>query len=309
MPDAVSQSDRAVGCLLGLACGDALGGPVEFIDRAMIAARFPDGLREFVGGGWLHLAPGEITDDTQMTLALARSLTSDGLDMALMTAEFLAWYRSNPKDIGNTTRAALALLAEGVPPEESGVTVSNSMGDRGAGNGSVMRCAPVAIRFCTDPERLVSASLASAAITHADRRCTWGAVAINQAIAHVLHGGGRDGVVAAAVHGIPDEDVVVAVRSAGDRPREQVKSGGFVLDTVGAALWCLLTQDGYEETVVAAVGLGDDTDTTAAVTGALAGALYGVQAIPARWRDTVQHRNEIRDLALRLLSYAGELVD
>lgn len=305
MPDAISQADRAVGCLLGLACGDALGGPVEFIDRVVIAARYPDGLREFVGGGWLHLAPGEITDDTQMTLALARSLTSDGLDPVLMTAEFLAWYHSNPKDIGNTTRTALALLAEGVPPEEAGARVSASMGDRGAGNGSVMRCAPIAIRFYTEPERLVSASLASAAITHADRRCTWGAVAINQAIAHLLRGGSLDRLLAAAAQGVPDKDVLDAVRNAGNRPREQIKSGGFVLDTVGAALWCLLTQDGYEETVVAAVGLGDDTDTTAAVAGALAGALYGVQAIPARWRVTVQHRDEIRDLALRLLSYAG----
>jgi ADP-ribosyl-[dinitrogen reductase] hydrolase len=222
-----------------------------------------------------------------------------------LTAEFLAWYRSDPKDIGNTTRAALALVAEGVPPKEAGATVSRAIGDRGAGNGSVMRCAPVAIRFSTDPARLVSASLASAAITHADRRCTWGAVAINQAIADLLRGGDLDGVLAAAVLGVPDLDVRDAVLNAGDRPREQVKSGGFVLDTIGAALWCLLTQNGYEDAVVTAVGLGDDTDTTAAVAGALAGARYGEQAIPARWRDAVQHRAEIREIALRLLGYAG----
>ena len=304
MGDRTSLSDRAVGCLLGLACGDALGGPVEFIDRAKIAAIYPGGLREFVGGGWLHLAPGEITDDTEMTLALARSLTANGLDPGRMVAEFLAWYRSNPKDIGNTTRAALALLADGVSPEEAGARVTTEMGDRGAGNGSVMRCAPDAIRYVNDPDGLVSASIASAAITHADRRCTWGAVAINQAIAHLLRGGGLVGVVDAAIGGVTDPDVRAAVLGAADRPHEHVKGGGFVLDTVGAALWCLLNQDGFEETVVAAVSLGDDTDTTAAVAGALAGAHYGIAAIPPRWRNFVQYRDEIRDLALRLMDYA-----
>lgn len=298
-------ADRAAGCLLGLACGDALGGPVEFKSRAEIAALYPDGLREFVGGGWLDLEPGEITDDTQMTLALARSLSSEGLDSTLMVAEFLAWYRSDPKDIGNTTRAALALLAEGVPPDEAGARVAASLGDRGAGNGAVMRCAPVAIRFIHDPVGLVAASIASSAITHADRRCVWSAVAINQAIAHLLLGGGSDGVLDAAARGIADMDVRAVVLGAADRPRDAVKSGGFVLDTVAAALWCLLTTDGFEEAVVAAVGLGEDTDTTAAVTGALAGARYGAGAIPILWREAVQHRTEIRELAHRLLGFAA----
>ena len=304
MSDPISLADRAVGCLLGLACGDALGGPVEFIDRAKIAAIYPGGLRDFVGGGWLHLAPGEITDDTQMTLALARSLIANGLDPARMVAEFLAWYSSNSKDIGNTTRAALALLADGVSPEEAGARVTAEMGDsrcrQWVGDAVCASRYPVV----NDPDGLVSASIASAAITHADRRCTWGAVAINQAIAHLLRGGGLDGVVDAAIGGVSDSDVRAAVLGAADRPREHVKSGGFVLDTVGAALWCLLSQDGYQETVVAAVSLGDDTDTTAAVAGALAGAHYGIAAIPPRWRDFVQHRDEIRDLALRLMGYA-----
>ncbi len=145
----------------------------------------------------------------------------------------------------------------------------------------------------------------SAAITHADRRCTWGAVAINQAIAYLLRGGELDGVLDAAVIGVQDQDIRAAVLGTGDRQRELVESGGFVLETVGAALWCLLNEGGYEEAVVAAVGLGGDTDTTAAVAGALAGAHYGVRAIPQRWRDAVQHRDEIRDLALRLLGYAN----
>jgi len=301
--DLARFAERAVGSLLGLACGDALGGPVEFEERDDITARYPAGLREFVGGGWLSLAPGEITDDTQMTLAVARSLTADGLDMDLLTAEFLAWYRSNPKDIGNTTRAALALLDAGVAPDDAGERVRAEMGDRAAGNGSVMRCAPVALRFRIDRHGLIAASLATARITHADPRCTWGAVAVNQAIVHLLDGGDVDDVCAAALDGIDQPDVRIAVSGAADRRRDEVRGGGFVLDTVGAALWCLLRHETFEETVVAAVGLGGDTDTTGAVAGAMAGALYGAEAIPVRWRTTVQHRDELTELATRLIGY------
>lgn len=302
----ISIEDRAVGCLLGLTCGDALGGPVEFESRDDLDRRFPNGLRTFIGGGWLDLEPGEITDDTQMTLALARSLTADGLDMDRLASEFLAWYHSNPKDIGNTTRAALALLADGVPPGEAGTRVAARLGDRGAGNGSVMRCAPVAIRFRNDRRGLVDATIASAAITHADRRCTWGAVAVNQAIVHLLNGGGLQDLIAAAIEGVEDLETRQVVVAAPTRTRDQVESGGFVLDTVGAAFWSLLRHPSFEDAVVAAVGLGGDTDTTAAVTGALAGALHGEDAIPLAWRQQVQHREEIRALArgLALMSDA-----
>src|SRR5688500_12133897 len=112
--------ERYAGCLLGLGCGDALGGPVEFRSRAEIARDYPGGVREFVGGGWLRLAPGEVTDDTQMTLALAEGLGPAGLDMEAVAAAFLAWYRSNPKDIGSTTRKSLEKLASGMSWQEAG---------------------------------------------------------------------------------------------------------------------------------------------------------------------------------------------
>ena len=108
-----SMKDRYLGTMLGLACGDALGGPVEFRSREDIAAEFPDGLREFIGGGWLSLAPGEVTDDTQQTLILAGALTADGLDLERFAQGLIAWLRGNPKDIGDTTRIALNALAGG----------------------------------------------------------------------------------------------------------------------------------------------------------------------------------------------------
>src|SRR5215207_2211235 len=173
--------NRYRGCMLGLACGDALGGPVEFKSRDWIAEKYPGGLRDFVGGGWLSLEPGEITDDTQLTLAVARGLAKGGpLDMDDIAANFLEWHHSRPKDQGNLTRAALELLDNGTPWTKSGDIARGTGASGGAGNGSVMRCAPVALRFCNDRTAMIEASIAMSRITHADPRCTWGTVTINQ---------------------------------------------------------------------------------------------------------------------------------
>ncbi|HEX2282566.1 MAG TPA: ADP-ribosylglycohydrolase family protein, partial [Thermomicrobiales bacterium] len=189
-----SLRDRYAGTLLGLACGDALGGPVEFLKRDVIAARFPTGVTELIGGGWLDLDPGEVTDDTQQALILAEALTASGLALDRFAAGLIDWYRSNPKDIGSTTRVALDALAAGMPPLDAGAVALATRGERAAAaNGAVMRCAPVALRFRGDPDRLVRASLDSARVTHAEPRASWGTVAVNRAIVHLLNGGAIGG--------------------------------------------------------------------------------------------------------------------
>lgn len=301
----LSLPDRYRGVLLGLASGDALGGPVEFIKRDAIAARFPDGVREFVGGGWLDLDPGEITDDTQQALILCRALGDEGFNLDAFGEGLVAWFHSLPKDIGNTTRIALEVLASGTPPEQSGEAARAQRGDAGsAANGGVMRCAPVALRFRHDPAALVEASLASARVTHAESRAAWGTVAVNQAVAHLLNGGSVGDAPAAAVVGIPDQRVTDAVLAAAGLPREQVTAGGYVLSTVGAAFWALANFPTAEEVIVQAVSLGEDADSTGAVAGALAGAAYGADALPARWREHVQCRDELVAHADRLLHFA-----
>lgn len=303
----VDLQDRYRGVLLGLACGDALGGPVEFISREDIAVAHPGGLREFIGGGWLTLAPGEITDDTQMTLAIARSLAEHPeLDMQDIVARFLEWSASKPKDIGLTTRAALNALEAGADWEVAGTKVVGFASGSAAGNGAVMRCAPVSLRFRADPSRLVSASRDTARVTHADPRCQWAAVAVNQGIAYLLDGGAIAGVIDAASAGIEEKETLAALRKAPELKREQVRSGGFVLDTMQASFWSLSTTESFEEAVVTAVNLGSDTDTTGAVTGALAGAAYGASAIPPRWRDRVQYHDELVALADRLLEHSRQ---
>jgi ADP-ribosyl-[dinitrogen reductase] hydrolase len=299
----ISLRDRYAGTLLGLACGDALGGPVEFLSRDEIAARFPTGVSEFTGGGWLKLAPGEVTDDTEQALILAESLTDKGLDLDRLATGLIAWFRGNPKDIGNTTRIALEALAAGTAPLEAGAVALAARGERAAAaNGAVMRCAPVALRFRRDPDRLIRASLDSARVTHAEERASWGTVAVNQAIAHLLSGRGITDAPAAAVVEIPNGEVREAVLDAAGRQRNEVRSGGFVLETIGASFWSLLNAGSAREAIETAVALGDDADSTGAVTGALAGAAYGVSALPTSWVETVQFRERLNSEAERLLA-------
>jgi ADP-ribosyl-[dinitrogen reductase] hydrolase len=299
----LSLESRYAGALIGAACGDALGGTVEFMSRSAIALRYPNGLRDIIGGGWLHLAPGETTDDTAMMLAVARACTSDGIDLDLVARNFVAWKQTGPKDIGNQTSQALALLERGLGWDEAGEQLQRESARGIAGNGSVMRCAPVALRFRSDHDRLVRAAMDTSRITHADPRATWGTVAICQAIAHLLNGGSLETVLAAASAGVQDDDVVSAIDAAASLPYEDVRSGGFVIDTITAAFWALVHESSLEDVIVRAVMMGSDTDTTATVAGAMAGAAYGLEAIPTRWRDIVHHREELEGLARQLLAW------
>jgi len=303
MTDLQGLEDRAVGCLLGLACGDALGGAVEFRDRADLDRSFPDGVRDITGGGPHRLEPGEYTDDTEMALAIGRACSADGIDLDAVAANFVAWYRSVPKDIGIATTQALELISQGDPWQEAGERLQRNSIDGVAGNGTVMRCAPLALRFRSDRERLRWSSIETSRMTHADPRATWGAVALNQGIVHLLDGGDRSGLVDAAVNGIADERVTDAIVRAPGMMRNDVVSGGYVLDTLNAAFWSLLTTESAEEATVRAVALGSDADTTGAVTGALAGTLYGASTLPARWLDVLHDVADIGALAIQLVGW------
>ncbi len=299
--------DRYLGCLVGLGCGDALGGPVEFDSREDLDRRFPGGLRDFIGGGWLHLFPGEITDDTQMTLEVARSLCAypDG-NMDDLADRFLAWRKSDPKDVGITTRDALDRIAAGTPWHEAGEQTHRARGSgASAGNGAIMRCAPVAMRFSTDPDRLRQVSVDVSRITHANPLCTWASVALDQSIAVLLHGATIDQAIAQALKDIDQPEVRAAIEQSKSARRHEIRSGGFVLDTLSAGLWSLQQTESLEEAVVTAVALGADTDTTGAVAGALAGAHYGLAAIPERWREALQNHDELGELAQTLFELAN----
>lgn len=292
-----SLRERYEGTLLGLAAGDALGGAVEFLPRAAIRREHPHGLRDIVGGGPHNLRVGEVTDDTAMALAIARACGPEGIDLDGVAANFLAWYQSEPKDIGITTSRALAKLASGVPWREIGERMMEETPGKLAGNGAVMRTAPIALRYRHGRAKLREVSIDTARMTHPDPMATWGAVALNQALVHLLEGGDAGSVRDAAVEEVDNGAVVSAIRESVDRDYDDVESGGFVLHTLGAAFWCLAHSDTAEEAIITAVGMGEDTDTTGAVTGALVGALHGRSAVPDRWVSVLEPRDELLHLA------------
>ena len=296
------RRSRSRGVLLGLACGDALGAPVEFDSRETIARRYPDGLRDFTAGGWMNVVPGETTDDTRMAVDLARCLVeTDPPDMTDLAGRFATWLRERPKDIGNTTRHAIERFIAGDPWDVAGQATLDALGARRtASNGSLMRCAPVAIRYADDREQLRRISIDSSRVTHAEPRCAWSCVALNQAIAHLLRGGDPDGLVEAAVEGVEQHEVIVAVRSAAGKAPADLEGSGYVLNALAIAFSTVATTDSLEDALVAAVMVGADTDTNAAITGALAGALYGEEAIPTRWLDLLHGRVDLTALADQL---------
>lgn len=299
----ISMESRYVGTLVGSACGDALGATLEFKSRDEVALTYPNGLRDIVGGGWMGLEPGETTDDTAMMLAIGRACTSDGIDLDQVAANFVAWMQTGPKDIGTQTRQALSLLASGLRWDEAGERLQRESARGVAGNGSVMRCAPIALRFRSHPERMVQAAIDTSRITHADSRAIWGSVAICQGIVHLLNGGAMESVLDAAMADVEDDDVRSATAAAQTLDYQHVRSGGFVPETVTAALWSLLHEGSAEDVVVRAAMMGDDADTTATVAGALAGAAHGVETIPQRWRSVLHGRLEIEALARQLLAW------
>lgn len=294
--------DRFQGCLVGLAAGDALGGPVEGCTPGEIAARYGR-LTEMVGGGWLGLRPGETTDDTAMMLCIARSIVETGrFDPDDVVQHFLGWFRSNPKDIGNITRRALAELERGTPWKRSGFVAHRALGGMSAGNGSIMRCAPIALLHRDNEHLLIRDSIYSSIITHFDQKASWAAAALNLTIARLLSGS-KDALLEAIAPKIQDGAVRQALMQAPDL--DEVPTSGYVLDTLQAALWSFLRTDSFEDAVATAVNLGGDADTTGAVCGALAGACYGLSAIPGRWLAVLESREEIMALAGRILALAA----
>lgn len=307
MRDLDGLRDRYRGALLGSAVGDALGATVEFMSREAIRERH--GVHtEIIGGGWLNVAAGEVTDDTQMALCIATSIVErEGFDPDDIAARFVEWYLSEPPDIGNTTRLSLRYLHQGLPWHEAGARTHQEMRPRDASNGSVMRCAPVALLTRGNPEANAEYSAISSRITHANPLSVQGTVALNAAIAALLD--------------VPEADAAGAARDATDHPKviaalvglegidpETLDAGGYVLATLRASFWALTHHGTFEEAIVAAVNLGQDADTTGAVAGAIAGARWGAGGIPERWLDALLARDELTELADGLLglSLAGD---
>jgi len=274
---------RFRGCLLGLAVGDALGAQVEFRP----AGTFPPVTR-MEGGGPFRLRPGQWTDDTSMALCLAESLiVRNGFDALDQMERYTRWWREGYLsstgecfDIGNTTRESLNRFLQTGDPF-SGPTHPTS-----AGNGSLMRLAPVVMYFMNDRESVADRAGESSRTTHG----------APEAVEYCRRFGG---VLADALAGVPRAELLAGIPLP-TPPRPT----GYVVDTFHAAIWAFRTTGSFREAVEAAVNLGGDADTVGAVCGQIAGAYYGVEAIPPEWLEPLAMRSHIEEVADNLLERA-----
>jgi ADP-ribosylglycohydrolase len=269
---------------VGSAVGDALGAPFEFGPPGAFSASFPPeaGLPEMrAGGGW---EAGEATDDTQMALLVADSLLERGqLDEADIFARFRRWAAAEPKDIGLQTQA---VLGSGLPWDQAAADyAAHTL--YAAGNGSLMRCATSAVRFASaGRQTTMDAARRISALTHGDPAAGEGCAVLHDLIRVALDGGDPLAAVSDALAHLFDahRERWAVVLAPDWHPDQATESNGAVWPTLGSALWALRTTATFPDALRAAIDLGGDTDTVAAVTGALAGAVYGLEGVPETWR-------------------------
>ena len=273
--------DRAYGAMLGLAVGDALGVPLEFSERDT----HPH-VSEMIGGGPFGLQPGEWTDDTSMALCLADSLTAlnsfDGIDIL---NRFVRWFENGENsvnghcfDIGITTRVALERFVRLGTPAGHGVH-----NERHAGNGSLMRLAPVTIFAARDLGEAVRLAHQQSMLTHANKLAASACEFFATLLVEAVRGLDKETVLRSRFwFSHPAVNAIAAGNWVG-KTRDEISSSGYVVSTLEAALWCVHRTSSFEDAIVLAANLADDSDTVAAVTGQLAGALYGRAGIPQRW--------------------------
>ncbi len=296
---------RARGALLGLVAGNQLGVPTEQLGT-------PEAIKEAYPNGLHDLPPppknSPYDDDAAMALLLGESLLgAKGFDVGDVAGRWVKWMKVDGRGIGLTTKRALTLIDRGKEPFEAGRLAYQENPGRSAGNGSVMRCIPVALRYHDDIDRLIRVSTQQAAITHADERCTWGAVAVNLAarellrgniyfIEEVLHriGDRAPRVLREAIHRVPRE-------GEGDLPIVRPGEAGYVVHCIEIAFWFVTHDRTLEESLTYLAQAGGDTDTNAAVAGALLGARYGETALPPRWMDQLVGAQGIGRLAEQLV--------
>jgi ADP-ribosyl-[dinitrogen reductase] hydrolase len=261
--------DRALGAFLGLAIGDALGATVEFMTAQEIAAQF-EIHNQIMGGGWLHLKPGQVTDDTEMTLTLSSALiASGGWNLRAIADAFVTWMRNEPVDIGKTCRRGISrYLSNGslcAPPAETD-----------GGNGAAMRNLPTVFVSLESEAVLIQRSIEQAHLTHNHPESDAATAAIACMSRRLLLEGDR-----AACDQIAS-DLVSRHPAFGFEPWPG-NTSGYIVDTVQTVFDGFFNTQSFEECLVRVVNRGGDADTTGALAGQLAGALYGVQGIPARW--------------------------
>ncbi len=298
--------ERYRGCMVGLAVGDAVGTTLEFKAPGTFTP-----IDDMVGGGKFDLRPGEWTDDTAMTLCLAESLVeSKGMSADDQMSRFDRWFRRGHLSatgtcvsIGSTVRQALETY------ERSGNPFAGPTHDANSGTGSLMRIAPVALYFAADPAVAMAHAVDASRTTHGSRACVDACRYFTGLLIGALQGKSRDELLAPRFTPVPDAwttaplDARIEAVAAGsyrDKMPPAIRGDGYVVNALEAVLWAFARAKDFRDGLLQVVNLGDDADTTGCIYGALAGAHFGVDAIPERWRSKLAKRVVIEKFAAQL---------
>jgi ADP-ribosyl-[dinitrogen reductase] hydrolase len=281
---------RCKAVLLGGAVGDAIGAPVEFMTSGEIATKYGR-LTEMVGGGWLRLKPGQVTDDTEMTLCVARGIITSGCwDLQAVAEEFAEWLKSKPIDVGDTCRRGIRnFMLKG--------ELATAPNKWDAGNGALMRMTPVALYTLGDDALLQRYSIDQGHLTHNHPLSDAACITYGRMIQLALLGAEKSRLRREA-------DKLVADYPTFKFTPYHGLATGYVVDTLQTVFHHFFRSRSFEECLVATVNQGGDADTTAAIAGGLAGAYYGLEEIPQRWLKKLEKRyvNELSELAERLIA-------
>ncbi len=303
----MEKQSRFRGCLLGLAVGDALGTTLEFKRPGTF-----EPITDMVGGGPFNLEPGQWTDDTAMALCLAESLIqTQGFDARDQMQRYMRWYRNGHLsstgtcfDIGSVTRTALNSFARTDDP------YAGPRDPYTAGNGSIMRLAPIALFYATSPTEAIARAGDSSRTTHGARAAIDACRYLAGLLVGALNGAHKDQLLSPFYCPVRDcwkkrplviDINTIALGSFKEKDPPEIIGSGYVVKSLEAALWAFYKTDSFREGCLLAANLGNDADTTAAVYGQLAGAYYGLEAIPESWRNKIAHRE-------RILSFADHLM-
>lgn len=304
--------DRYRGCMVGLAVGDALGTTLEFKKPGTFLP-----IDDIVGGGQFHLKAGEWTDDTAMTLCQAESLIEcHGFNARDLMKRFVRWFRQGHMtthgecvSIGNTVRQAIEWFERNDEP------YAGPTNDLNSGTGSLMRIAPIALYFRGDPEAAIAHAVDASRVTHGSRACIDACRFFTGLVIGALEGRTREELQApcfSPVAGLweraPLEERIaqVAAGSYKDKMPPAIRGDGFVVHALEAVLWAFARATDFRHGLLQVVNLGEDADTTGCIYGALAGAYFGIDAIPERWRAKLAKRIVIEKFATALVEHQGE---
>jgi ADP-ribosyl-[dinitrogen reductase] hydrolase len=293
----LALESRFKGCFLGLALGDAVGCTVEFRSRDKF-----EPLTDMVGGGKFELEKGQWTDDTSMALCLAHSLLEcGGFDASDQMNRYIRWFDEGymsckPKGfgIGKQTARAIGRYMKSKDP------FAGSTHPEQAGNGALMRIAPVPMFYFPDIDTSIKMAIDSSRTTHACDEVVETSELFVRMLFKAFNNESKANILNTEIHSHSDGIKAICNQSYLTKTENEIVGSGYVVECLEAALWCFATTDDFESAILKAVNLGDDADTTAAICGQLAGAFYGYEGLPTHWLEYLAHKPLIEDVAIKL---------